>query len=241
MNHLFINKTVFFPEQGILAIGDLHIGQETSIQEEGMLVPTSQADEVIKELDKIIKEINGKGHELREVIFLGDLKHYFGYHWKERFYFNKIKNFLENFVDEEKIILIKGNHDTFDFAGKKMIDYCIKDGIAFFHGHSGFMEIFENTIHTWVMGHLHPSVFFADKANVKREKYKCYLTGEYQKRKIFILPSFYGVIEGTAVNEKEYEPEEGFSVIPVKELQNFKVHAINDNGEILDFRKVSDL
>ena len=240
MNHVFISKSVFFPENGILAIGDLHVGYEQSLIQSGILLPEQQVGEIIKDLQNIINEIKKRNYELKKIIFLGDIKHYFNYEWKEKFNFDKILDFLRDFVKDSDIILIKGNHDKFDFSGKEMKNYYFKDGIMFFHGHMSFPQILEERVETWVLGHLHPSVSLSDKSNIKREKYKCFLTGKFQNKEIIIVPSFFGIIEGTPINEKEYE-REGFSVIPNSELRNFEVHAINDDGEIFDFGMVRKL
>lgn len=237
-NHIFIFKSIFFPEVGILVIGDLHVGYEQSLIESGVLIPEQQVEEIIEDLKKIIEEIKNHGFQLKKIVFLGDIKHYFNYEWKEKFNFNKILDFLRGFVKDSSIILIKGNHDKFDFSGKKMKNYYFNNGIMFFHGHMDFQQINDERVKTWVLGHLHPSVLLSDKAKIKREKYKCFLTGFYKNKEVIIVPSFFGIIEGTPVNEGGYEREEEFSIIPHKEIQNFEVHAINDDGEVFDFGKV---
>ena len=253
LNHVFIGKSVFFPEQGILAIGDLHVGFEQSLIESGILVPEQQVKEIIEDLQKIISEIKTKKLVLKKVVFLGDIKHYFNYEWKERFNFNKILDFLREFVKDSDIILIKGNHDKFDFAGKKMKNYYFNSEIMFFHGHMEFPQIHDEKVKMWVFGHLHPSIILSDKVDIKREKFKCFLTGKFKGKEIIVVPSFFGAIEGSAVNENllririaRYgkdisDSEEGFSVIPNSELRNFEVHAISDDGEILNFGKVKKL
>ncbi|MBI2043270.1 metallophosphoesterase [Candidatus Pacearchaeota archaeon] len=240
MNHIFISKSVFFPEHGILAIGDLHVGYEQSLIESGILVPEMQVKEIIEDLRKIIEEIKNFGFRLKKIVFLGDIKHYFNYEWKEKFNFEKILDFLRQYVKDSNIILVKGNHDKFDFAGKKMKNYYFNKGIMFFHGHMDFQQINDERVETWVLGHLHPSVTLSDKANIKREKYKCFLTGKFKEKEIIIVPSFFGIIEGTPVNEDGYE-REGFSIIPNSELKNFEVHAISDDGKTLNFGKVRKL
>ena len=240
IKHEFISKSVFFPEQGILAIGDLHVGYEESLIQSGILLPEQQVGEIIKDLQNIINEIKKRNYKLKKIIFLGDIKHYFNYEWKEKFNFDKILDFLRNHIKDSDIVLIKGNHDKFDFSGKEMKNYYFNSGIMFFHGHLGFPQILEERVETWVFGHLHPSVALSDKSNIKYEKYKCFLTGEFQKKEVIVVPSFFGIIEGTPVNEEGYE-REGFSVIPNSELRNFEVHAINDDGEIFDFGKVRKL
>ena len=240
-DHVFIGKSIFFPEQEILAIGDLHVGFEQSLIESGILVPEQQVKEIIDDLQKIIEEIKVRKLNLQKIIFLGDIKHYFNYEWKERFNFNKILDFLREFVKDSDIILIKGNHDKFDFSGKKMKNYYFNGGVMFFHGHMEFPQIHDEKVKMWVFGHLHPSIILSDKADIKREKYKCFLLGFYKGKEVIVVPSFFGAIEGSAVNEKKYEYEEGFSVIPNEELRNFEVHAISDDGEILNFGKVKKL
>jgi metallophosphoesterase superfamily enzyme len=59
-NYLLLNKTIFFPKQGILAIGDLHIGYNYSLIQSGILLPEQQVQEIISDLKKIFSEIKDK-------------------------------------------------------------------------------------------------------------------------------------------------------------------------------------
>ncbi len=241
MEHIFISKALFFPENGILAVGDLHIGYEHMMMKSGVAIPETQVDDAINDFKEIFRELKDGGYALKKIVFLGDIKHYFNYEWKERFNFDKILDFLRQHVKDSDIILIKGNHDKFDFAGKKMKNYYINGDVAFFHGHKSFPQIFQDKIKTIVLGHLHPSVLLSDKANVKREKYKCFLAGKFQGKETIIVPSFFGIIEGSAVNDEYYRNEEGFSVIEPKLLDKFEAHVIGDDGKIYNFGKVRRL
>ena len=69
----FIDKALFFPERGVLVIGDFHIGYEESLVESGILVPEQQVNEVVENLKKIIERINKKRQKLRKLFFLGIL------------------------------------------------------------------------------------------------------------------------------------------------------------------------
>jgi len=241
INFKLIDKSVFFPEYGILAIGDLHIGHEHAIRKSGVLIPETQVKDVINDLKKIITKIKDEKHKLKKIVFLGDIKHFFGYEWKERFYFNKVLDFLHQHINDKDIVLIKGNHDKFDFSGKKMKNYYINKELCFLHGHLSFPKILEDKVKMLIMGHLHPSIMLSDKQNIKREKYKCFLKGKFKGKDVLILPSFFGAIEGTQINNPNYYPEEGFSMIPVKEIQKFEVYVLNEAGEILEFGKVKKL
>lgn len=237
----FIDKAIFIPEKGILVIGDLHLGYEQMLRELGILVPEMQPKQLLKSLKRIMFEITTKNYKLKKVIFLGDIKHFFGYEKSERFLFRDIVNFLLGYIKDKDIILIKGNHDKFDFAGKKMKNYYIVDDIAFVHGDVEFTPIFDEKIKTIIMGHIHPSVILSDKQNIKKEKFKCFLVGNYKRKRVIVLPSFFEIVEGTNVNDYNDEYEDYFSMLPKKAVVNFEVYAIGENNKFYNFGKIKDL
>jgi putative SbcD/Mre11-related phosphoesterase len=240
-DYIFIGKCLFFPEKGILAVGDLHLGYEYQLQQSGVLIPEQQIEEVIEELKTIFNEIKEKKFKLKKIVFIGDIKHSFSYEWKEKNYFNEVINFLKSYVKDKDIILIKGNHDTIDYSfSDRLQDYYIEGDLAFCHGHELFMEILDKKIKTIIMGHLHPSVIISDKQNIKREKYKCFLIGKFNKKEIIIMPSFLSTIEGTTINSLEYEYEDYFSIIPRKTLMAFEVYVVGEK-EVYSFGKISKL
>jgi len=248
LNYRFISKALYFPEtktrKSILAIGDLHIGYEAMLIKTGLLTPMTQMKNLINELNSLIRKTNpGK------IIFIGDIKHSFGYEAQERFSFKEAYEFLKKHFNEKDIIFIKGNHDTIDYSFEnKLRNYYIekgrdgKDGIAFIHGHKAFPEIYDKNVKTIVLGHIHPSVVFSDKDTSKKEKYKCFLTGKFKKKDVVILPSFFDISIGQPVNEysEGYGYEDYFSIIPRKTILNFKVHAIGKD-KVYDFGKVKKL
>jgi metallophosphoesterase superfamily enzyme len=113
------------------------------------------------------------------------------------------------------------------------------------HGHKEFPEVFEKRVETIVMGHLHPSIVLRDKQNIKKEKYRCFLTGKYKRKEVVVVPSFPNIIRGFSMNELEYgeinKLKNEFSIIPYKNLKKFSVHAINDDGEVFDFGELRKL
>ena len=240
-NYIFIGKTLFFPEKGILAVGDLHLGFEFKLQQSGILVPEAQVEEIKEELKEVFDKIKEKKFKLKKIVFIGDIKHSFSYEWKEKNYFKEILNFLREYVPDKNIILIKGNHDTIDYSfSDRLHDYFIDGEIAFTHGHEAFPEVFKDGIKTIVIGHLHPSIILSDKQNIKREKFKCFLIGKFGKKEIIILPSFLATIEGTTINNINEEYEDYFSIIPKKSLINFETFVVGEK-EVYDFGKVKKL
>ncbi len=240
-NYIFIGKTLFFPEKGILAVGDLHLGFEYRMQQSGVLVPEAQIEEIKEELKEVFDKIKEKNFKLKKIVFIGDIKHSFSYEWKEKNYFKEILNFLRKYIEDKNIILIKGNHDTIDYSfSDRLQDYFIEGEIAFTHGHEAFPEVFKNKIKTVVIGHLHPSIILSDKQNIKREKFKCFLIGKFKKKEVIILPSFLATIEGTTINNIKEEYENYFSIIPKKSLINFETFVVGEK-EVYDFGKVKKL
>lgn len=238
---IFLGKTAFFPKQGILAIGDLHIGYDYMLRQSGVLIPQTQVSETIEELEKIFAQIKSLEYELKKVVFLGDIKHSFGYEFKERNALREIIAFLEKHVPEEKIIFVKGNHDTMDYTiDKKMRDYLLEDNLAFLHGHKTFPEIFDKRIDLLVIGHMHPSIAIEENPGVKREVFKCFLEGISKDKTFVVLPSFLGMSEGTPVNNYRETYDESFSIIPKKDILKFNIFVVGED-EVFDFGQIKDL
>jgi len=242
--YLFINKTLFFPNEGILVIGDLHIGYEHLYEQSGLQISLGLTSQILDDLKKILNHIKAV-YTLKKIVFIGDIKHYFNTQYEEKKEFFKILNLVEKYVKNPKtdIILIKGNHDTFDLTTKKSKKVHIEDDIAFTHGHRDSLELYDKKIKYVVMGHIHPSVKISEKKGVKKEIFKCFLEGKYKNKTFIVVPSFFNVTEGKNVNEFEQEYHNNFSIIPRRTLLNFKIHAVGElsNFETYDFGKVKDL
>ena len=236
----FISKALFFPEKGILVVGDLHLGYDYMLRQSGVLIPERQLKEIINDFGVIFKQIKLRKQKISKIVFLGDITHAFGFEFQERDEFLEILDFLKKHVSEENIILIKGNHDTMDYAHGKMKNYHIEDDLAFLHGHQTFPKVFDKHVRTIVSGHLHPSVILQEKPGIKREAYKCFLEGHYKGKTFIIIPSFFGFIEGTPINDYREYYIESFSIIPTKEILNAKIHVIGDD-KVYDFGKVKEL
>ena len=238
--YVFVGKTLFFPKERILVIGDLHLGYETALRSQGLEVPIKQFEEVIEELQKTIENVKARFGKIEEIVFLGDIKHHFNYLATEKEEVNKLLSFLRKYIDENKIIFIRGNHEKNEKSGKYCDFYIVKD-IAFVHGHKEYLEIYDKTINLIVMGHLHPKITLQDKMKVKSENYKCFLKGKFKKKEFIVLPSFISVTEGVSISDFN-EDERDFSIIPRKELMNFEVFVVTELGEeVMNFGKLREL
>jgi len=240
--YIFIGKTLFFPKEKILCVGDLHLGFEKMLKSNGLEFPVKQFEGIKKELEEVILHINTRYGKIEKIIFLGDIKHHYGFELEEKKEVLKLLGFLKKYVrDENKIIFIRGNHEKNDKNGK-YIDYFIEKDIAFIHGDRDFLEIYDKTVNLIVMGHLHPGITLRDEMKIRNEKYKCFLVGRYKKKEIVIVPSFLSFTEGVAANEIEEIMDNRFSIIPNSELSDFQVFACNELGEdALDFGRLEEL
>lgn len=254
-DYFFIDKTVFFPERGILALGDLHLGYEKMLANQGLMFSVNQKKNSQKEIKKTIQKIKKQGYQLEKIIILGDLKHHFSFEKGEKFDIRDFLIFLESYVKKENLILLKGNHERFELDKREHKEYFIsqkdeKDNnkIAFIHGDKNIPKIWDKEVKTIVMGHLHPAVSLTDKAGVKIEKYKTYLQGKWKNKNIIILPSYFSITEGTEVNNlvlktsrvAEKKDKEEFSLVPEKRLENFSAYIQGEDG-VYDFGKLRKL
>ncbi len=104
-----------------------------------------------------------------------------------------------------------------------------------------------------ILGHLHPAIILNDK--YKKEKYKCFLCGNWKGFIVYILPSFspmgYGYDLRNLIN-KDYKREyllrnkgvrtHEFFIIPNKDLMIFKVVVYDEkNGKEYEFGKLKKL
>jgi len=237
----FINESLFFPEKGILVIGDLHIGYDFMLRQSGVLIPERQIKDILKRINNIFEKIKTKEYKIKKVIFLGDIKHSFSYEFTERDEFRTIMDFTASRVGKENIILIKGNHDTMDYTLEKSMKYFhIEEDIAFLHGHEIYPEVFDKKIKTVVSGHLHPSIILSENPGVKKEIFKCFLEGKSKGKAFIVMPSFLGIVEGTPVNNYKEDYIESFSIIPKKDIMKFQVHVVGEDGSY-SFGKIRNL
>lgn len=225
---IFLSKTLFLPKKGILVIGDLHLGYDSMIKDQGINLLFDQLEETKKELEIVIKRIKAI-YTLKKIILLGDIKHHFNFQKEEISDLKNLLNFLGKCLSKENIILIKGNHDTFTLKDYTLKDFYIENELAFTHGDKDFPELHNKNIKTIVMSHIHPAVLIKDKINIKREKYKCFLVGKYKKKQFIILPSFFSMTEGTEISE--YNKGERYQqIIPKNKLKSFETYVVGKNG-----------
>ncbi len=225
-----LDLALYIPFEDCLILGDLQLGLEEHYNSQGVFVPRFNFREVKQHLQRIFNS-----HTHFTTIFLnGDIKHGFGQannqEWREVI---QLLELLSEHAD--KIIIIKGNHDIAlepiaRFAKVKLE----KEGVGLdtihtyvCHGHeipSAKNEKFGRA-KTIIIGHDHPAIELKDGAT--RQKYKCFLVGNYTNKRIIVLPSFNFAHVGS-------DPREGaLSPFLKKKLDHFRAWLVED--KVYDF------
>ena len=225
-----IDLCLYLKKEKILVIGDVHIGYEEALNKQGILMPRFQFPELIKRLEKIVKDL-----EVKEVILIGDLKHEFGTisetEWRHTLQF---LDFLFKFT--KKIILIRGNHDTIlgpiaDKRGLEIKDYYKVKDVYFCHGDliSDDNDFKKSKI--IVIGHVHPAVSLKER---RVETYKCFLKGRWKRKILIVMPSFNLVTEGVDILKEEL-----LSPFLHQNLDDFDVYIVED--KVYEFGKLKNI
>lgn len=236
----FIGKCLFIESGGkkILAIGDLHLGQEEAMNKTGVFVTRGMFGEMIAELDKVFSEIGGN-KEIDEVVLLGDVKHDFGTILRQEW--SDVSGLFDYLGERaKKIVIVKGNHDTIiePIASErriKVVDYYVSGEMAFLHGDRDFKEIWDKKIKMWVVGHGHPAVKLRDAGEVRVEKYKCFLVGKFRGKEIVIVPSFSEVSVGSDPRD------EGIKLAWEFDYDRFDVFVVGEDLKALSFGRLGKL
>lgn len=169
-----------------VVLGDLHLGYEKALEEEGMYLPRINTDSIREALNRIICE-----YEPKRIVLLGDIKHDFRrtrYESRE-----EVRRIIEMLHRAADVVVIKGNHDNFlqnilqDF-GILALDHIDICGFRMEHGHedSGKRPV--------IIGHEHPSVKIADTVG-GGVKLQCFL--HLEKEGIIVIPPFSPLSSGT--------------------------------------------
>ncbi|MGC9309230.1 MAG: metallophosphoesterase [Candidatus Nanoarchaeia archaeon] len=200
-----IDRCLYWRSKSLLVIGDLHLGYENMLHEQGWSFPKRQMKETFDLLEKIINRVRKKG-KLNRVLLLGDVKHYFAGVLQEEF--RDFKRLLDFFQQKgiREIVIVKGNHDNILKpvidrwqADVRLVDSWQEDDVLFIHGDKYSLKkigLDQYKNHLVVKGHFHPAIKLRD--DVKVEMYKCFV---YNKKEL-VVPSFFPLVEGQDIREQ---------------------------------------
>ncbi len=213
-----------------LIISDLHFGYETSLNNQGLMIPQYQFEKLVDSLEVIQNKAKAK-----KIILNGDIKHNFGsiskQEWKEVLSF--IDYLSDIYVD---IRVVKGNHDNFTQSILNKRDILIENEIILnnyliTHGHK-IPENIPDNIETIVIGHEHPCIGVRNQERI--EKVKSFLKGKWKGYNLIVTPSFTTISHGSDIlHEKTISPF-------IENVLEFEVYAVEED-EVFPFGLVKDI
>lgn len=133
-----------------VVLGDLHLGYESALEEEGMYIPRMNTESIRDAINEILSE-----YEPKRVVLLGDIKHDFKRSKREAR--AEVTRIIELLREAADVIVIKGNHDNFlqnilSDMGLYAVDHIDLGGFRMEHGHV------DSKARPVIIGHEHPSV-----------------------------------------------------------------------------------
>ncbi|MDF2957751.1 MAG: Metallophosphoesterase superfamily enzyme [Candidatus Alkanophagales archaeon MCA70_species_1] len=246
---------LYLRDSDAVCIADLHLGYEEALAENsGITVPSRQLEDVKRLLLAIVASASGccagsepeselepyetGGKKISKLIINGDLKHVFSkasfQEWRE------VPKFVE-FASRlfEKIILVRGNHDTklspLRRYAVEIVSAHVEGDTLFSHGHSELdAEGFKNV----VIAHEHPVLVLGDRIGA-RVKLPCFLRGVLGDANLIVMPAFSPLAGGTPVNLVSNE-ELLSPVIREVGLEEMEVFAVDEEAGVLSFPRLGE-
>ncbi len=180
--HLHPLKGVYWEEQQILMLADLHIGKAAHFRKAGIAVPGGIVQASLSQFDMLIAHF-----QPQRILILGDL-----FHSTANSEWGIFHDFL-NIHHNIQFDLIPGNHDNLSNISLERMPMEIRDSIypvaPFIFSHQPLEEV--NQEYYNIAGHIHPSVRLSGNGR-QRLRLPCFYFGEH----CAILPAF-GAFTGT--------------------------------------------
>jgi len=160
-------------------LGDLHLGYESALEEEGMYIPRMNTESIRDAMNSVLSE-----YEPERVVLLGDIKHDFKRSKREAR--AEVIRIMDLLAEASDVIVVKGNHDNFlqnilSDIGLMAVDYVDLGGFRMEHGH------IDSKVRPVIIGHEHPSVRIPGEMSGGL-KIHCFV--HQKKDGVIVLPPF---------------------------------------------------
>lgn len=196
---LHSSRTVFWEQEKILILSDLHIGKTGHFRKSGIPIPPSVTKE---DMQRLVDSI--RFFKPTQLVIVGDLFH--SIENKEHDWFLKWRRDFPH-VD---FLLVKGNHDIvaeewYRQAGIKVVlKHWQKDDFTFVHHVEDYMSTREEEF--VFSGHIHPAVTISGMGK-QSLRFPCF----YFTEKYAVLPAF-GKFTGTYLVEPT-KKDKAFAIV----------------------------
>ena len=224
------DRCLILSEGPTVVIGDLHLGYERALEQEGMYLPRINTDSIREDLNSIISR-----YEPDRFVLLGDIKHDFRHAgFEEKREVRKVFTLL---TEAAQVVAVKGNHDNYlqniiSDLGLLAVDYIDVMGYRLEHGHadSGKRPV--------IIGHEHPSVRIPGSVGGGL-KIQCFVHAE--KEGVIVIPPFSPFASGNdLVLDKECIMA---PALKESDYANARLYGVTDMGlmDLGTLSKISDM
>lgn len=210
-----------------VVVGDLHLGYERALEQEGLYLPRINTDSIRESLNDILSK-----YEPKRVVLLGDIKHDFkraGYEEK-----NEVRRIFSLLAEECQVVAVKGNHDNYlqnivADMGFLVVDYLDVMGYRLEHGHV------DSGVRPVIIGHEHPSVRIPGTVGGGL-KLQCFVHAE--KDGVIVIPPFSPFASGNdLVLDKDCVMA---PALRDSDFRNARLYGVTDMG-LMDLGTLSDV
>jgi len=200
-----------------VVIGDLHLGYEKALEDEGLYLPRMNTDSIRNSLNRIICR-----YEPERIVLLGDIKHDFARAPYECRY--DVTSIVKMLTDAAEVIIVKGNHDNFlqnilSDTGPDVKDFADIGGLRLEHGH------IDSGVRPVAIGHEHPSVKISD-AMSGSVKLQCFMHSENDG--VIVIPPFSPFSSGSDLASEQFMSD----ACKKADMDNAYVYGVSEIGMI---------
>ncbi len=195
------NRTIFWEEEKILILSDLHLGKTGHFRKSGIGVPSAI---MIEDMQRLVAGI--QFYKPLQIIIVGDLFHSVAN--KEHELFLKWRNDLKHIT----FLLVKGNHDIVsdDWYQKANIKTVVgiytKNNFSFVHQIEDALTDLKESENYFFCGHIHPAIIIKGLGK-QSLRFSCF----YFTKNYAVLPAF-GKFTGTYLIEPQ-KKEIAFAIV----------------------------
>ncbi len=192
---------VYWPEQEVLMVADVHLGKISHFRKHGSAVPLQAASQNFIRLDELRREFDPE-----HIVFMGDL-----FHSSLNIEWNMFEEWIENI--DNRVHLVAGNHDIISPLKYEALDIQIYsevkvDGFHLSHHPEKQEDLFN------ICGHIHPGYKMRGEGR-QLLNLSCF----YRSSNQLILPAF-----GEFTGNYFMKPEEGDHIFAITGKEVIKVN-----------------
>lgn len=185
-------KALFWQDERLLALADVHLGKAQSLQALGINVPSGEHQQDLRRLENLVERFSPE-----RVLILGDW-----IHDQQSWTLSLQKDLLQFFERHQKVnwTLLVGNHERGSRRHLELLPMELIEGdwvrgpFVFTHGHeTPQSDLFQ------IQGHVHPVIKM--RHGPTQVRLPCFA----QSKSALILPSFGGLTGGYEVEARDFK------------------------------------